>query len=812
MSQLVQKIIIFIGIFFISIWNVSAQSKTDSLLRYARMYAEKTDYSNALRSFLQAIKIEEKNNQPEKLASIYQEISDVYSEGNLNEKALEYLKKAEKILPEDDDITSKIGDMEMKQRNYKNGLNQYLKIFNEFETKYKKEPIKKLPNLRKIIIAYQNLKEYDNALKYNFKILEIQNELKNEEGILIAKNNIGYNYKYLKNYKQAIQVFEEILAIEKKQNKNGNVATLINLGITYQNIGDYQNTLKYLLEANTNIEKKENKKEMAQMYDLLSSVYFNLKDYYNAKYYNDLALKLSEESKDKKTLSNAYQTTSLLYQQEEKYDKALEFFKNHLRIKDSLLVEERMQQQNILQQQYVVERSENESKLMMASEEIKEAQLKEARAEADKKEKENQILQQNQKIKDEQLARQSLEQKRAKQELLLLQQQSLAEKKDRAILELQRSQAIKDAEISKRSALEKQKEQERKNEIELLNKDKKLKEIENQRKESESKQFQNFVMVAFALGSLVFGLVLFGLITTGRKNRKLAKQQEEIEQKNIELAQNNEEIATQRDSAEKLGELLVEKNQHIISSINYAKQIQESILPLSEDITKVLPEHFILFKPRDIVSGDFYFFAHKDNKTVIAAIDCTGHGVPGALMSMVGNQILNEIIVISEIYSPDLILNELHKGIRKALKQEETTNRDGMDMSLITIYHQEKKVEFAGAKNPLIYVQNNELVHLKGDKNAIGGEQREENRIFTKHTISTENKTYFYLFSDGYQDQFGGKERKKFMIKKMKELLFDIHKKDMITQKEILKHEIEIWINESTEPQTDDILVIGIKI
>ncbi len=812
MSQLVQKIFICVFIFFLSLWNVFAQSKTDSLLSYARVNVQKEDYSNALRAYLQAAKNEEKNNNTEKLSQIYQEIANVYQEGNLNEKALEYLQKAKKITPNDNKIDSQVADLEMKQKKYEEALNGYLKIGNEYEELYKNDPIKKLPNLRKIIIAYQNLKDYESALEYNLEILKIQTSIKNEEGILIAKNNIGYAYKYLNNYNLAIRTFEEVLAAEKKQNKAGNVATLINLGITYQNIGDYQNTLRYLLEANKSIEKSGNKKEMAQMYDLLSSVYFNLKDYYNAKYYNDLALKLAEDSKDKKTLSNAYQTTSLLYQQEEKYDKALEYFKKHLQIKDSLLVEERLQQQNIQQQQYVVERSENELKLMMASEDIKEAQLKEARAEADKKEKENQILQQSQKIKDGQLARQDLEQKRAKQELLLLQQQSLAEKKDRAILELQRSEAVKDAEILKKSALERQKEQERKNEIELLNKDKKLKEIENQRKENEAKQFQYFVMIAFALVGLIFLLVLIGLILTRKKNQALAKQRTEIEQKNIELAQNNEEIAAQRDTAENLGQLLIEKNEHIIGSINYAKQIQESILPLPEEITKSLPNHFILFKPRDIVSGDFYFFEHKDNKTIIAAIDCTGHGVPGALMSMVGNQILNEIIIVSQIYSPDLILNELHKGIRKALKQEETSNQDGMDMALITIYHQEKKVEFAGAKNPLIYVQNNELVHIKGDKTAIGGEQTEQNRVFTKHTIDVQNETCFYLFSDGYQDQFGGNDSKKFMIRKMKELLFDIHQKEMITQKEILKYEIEIWINEGTEPQTDDILVIGVKI
>lgn len=812
MSQFVHKVIIFFIVLIMNSLNVFAQSKTDSLLLYARQNMKKEEYTNALRAYLQASRIEEKSNNTQKISTIYQEIAQIYKQGKLSVKALEYLRKADTLTPGNDKIALEIADLQMQQKKHQSALLEYLKINNSYQKKYPNDWLRQLPLLRKIIIAYQNLKEYDKVLEYNLKILTIQNQLKNTEGIIIAKNNIGYTYKYLKKYNNAIQTFEEVLDIEKRQNKIANIATLINISITYQNIGNYENTLKYLLEANQIIEKSNNKPEMAQMYDLLSSVYFNLKDYYNAKYYNDLALKLANEAKDRRTLSNAYQTTSLIFQQDEKYDKALEYFKKHLEIKDSLLIEDKLQQQNILQQQYVVERSENEWKLMMANDEIKEAQLKEIRAEADKKEKENQILQQSQKIKDEQLARQSLEEKRAKQELLLLQQQSLAEKKDRAITELQREQEIKNSEILRISELEKREEQERKNEIELLNKDKKLKEIETKRKEGEARQFQNFVIVAFALGGLIFFLVLIGLIITGKKNAALAKQQTEIEQKNIELEQNNEEIASQRDTAENLGRLLIEKNEHIISSINYAKQIQESILPLSEEINKVLPDHFILFQPRDIVSGDFYFFAHKDNKTVIAAIDCTGHGVPGALMSMVGNQILNEIIVISEIYSPDLILNELHRGIRKALKQEETTNQDGMDMSLITIYHQEKKVEFAGAKNPLLYIQDNELIHLKGDKMAIGGEQREQNRIFNKHIINIENSTMFYLFSDGYPDQFGGHERKKFMIRNMKDLFMQIHQKDVLTQKQMLKHEVETWIRDGSEIQTDDILVIGVRV
>jgi len=162
-------------------------------------------------------------------------------------------------------------------------------------------------------------------------------------------------------------------------------------------------------------------------------------------------------------------------------------------------------------------------------------------------------------------------------------------------------------------------------------------------------------------------------------------------------------------------------------SIHYAQGIQDTILPIQEKFASLLPHSFVFFKPRDVVSGDFYFLEEVDNKIILAAIDCTGHGVPGAFMSLIGNDILTEIIINQKITEPHKILEKLHLGVRALLRQEETKNRDGMDMSLVVIDKGNKILEFAGAKNPLIYIQNDKLKTIKGDKMPIGGEQREEN-------------------------------------------------------------------------------------
>jgi serine phosphatase RsbU (regulator of sigma subunit) len=237
-------------------------------------------------------------------------------------------------------------------------------------------------------------------------------------------------------------------------------------------------------------------------------------------------------------------------------------------------------------------------------------------------------------------------------------------------------------------------------------------------------------------------------------------------------------------------------------------------LPFEEHFAQYLGKEnfFILYKPKDIVSGDFYFFEKVDNKLIIAAVDCTGHGVPGAFMSMIGINLLEEIIVFQKNTNPAEILTLLHKKIRFVLKQKETKNADSMDLSMVVIDKEKQLMEFSGAKNAMIYVQNKELYTLKADKMPIGGEQKEMERIFTKQTIDISQPTTIYLFSDGYQDQFGGKNKKKFMISQMRELFLSFYNIPMSAQQNILDETIENWIAEGRERQIDDILVVGVKI
>lgn len=305
------------------------------------------------------------------------------------------------------------------------------------------------------------------------------------------------------------------------------------------------------------------------------------------------------------------------------------------------------------------------------------------------------------------------------------------------------------------------------------------------------------------------------------RTAEVMRKSEEILLKNVELEQQKEEILTQNDQINQqhrelalaFGEI-EQKNKDITASITYAKRIQQAILPLPERISKALPTHFILFKPRDIVSGDFYWFSEiHDQDTshiVIAVVDCTGHGVPGAFMSLIGNELLVDIVEHRKILQANTILEELHKGVRKALQQEETENRDGMDMTICIINQKEKQMQFAGAKNPIVYIQNNVLNAIKGDRRGIGGYQPEQERIFTNHLIDISEPTLFYLFSDGYPDQFGGEQKRQLNVKRFKEILFEIHGLSLEKQKQQLEERLYKWQGDCK--QIDDILVMGIKV
>lgn len=294
--------------------------------------------------------------------------------------------------------------------------------------------------------------------------------------------------------------------------------------------------------------------------------------------------------------------------------------------------------------------------------------------------------------------------------------------------------------------------------------------------------------------------IVFVWLIVKFNTRRLQKDKERLEgivkERTAEVVKQKEEIE--------------EKNQHITSSIEYASRIQQALLPPEELIQRNLPNHFVLYKPRDIVSGDFYWLKQIDDSIFYATADCTGHGVPGAFMSMLGISFLNEIVNKKHINKPSEILNELRKKVKLSLRQtgKDNESKDGMDIAVCVLNNKNLTLEYAGAYNPVYIVRKGELHEIKATRNPIGIYLREV--PFENHKFQLEEGDLIYTFSDGYVDQFGGNENTKFKASKFKKLLLEISDKPLKEQEEILDKTIIEWQGDAE--QTDDIIIFGVKL
>jgi ligand-binding sensor domain-containing protein/serine phosphatase RsbU (regulator of sigma subunit) len=280
--------------------------------------------------------------------------------------------------------------------------------------------------------------------------------------------------------------------------------------------------------------------------------------------------------------------------------------------------------------------------------------------------------------------------------------------------------------------------------------------------------------------------------------------EDKVRERTIEIQNQKNEIESQRD-------IINEKNANITSSIKYASHIQNAVLPPLELIDKLLPDNFILNKPKDIVSGDFYWLAEKDEKIVFTVADCTGHGVPGAFMSLLGITLLNEIVNIQGITSSDAIVTELREKLIRSLQQsrKDIPTSDGFDIALCVLDRQQKRIQFTGGMNNLIYIHEGKLEVIRADRNSVCVVY-DNSGPFTLKEIEYKKGDTFYLFSDGYQDQFGGEHDRKYFIHRFYTLLLDIHRQPMLKQKESLERNLKEWMGDNV--QTDDITVMGVRL
>lgn len=273
---------------------------------------------------------------------------------------------------------------------------------------------------------------------------------------------------------------------------------------------------------------------------------------------------------------------------------------------------------------------------------------------------------------------------------------------------------------------------------------------------------------------------------------------------NKQLTELNQTVTSQK-------HMLEERNMEVTDSINYAQRIQQAIIPSQSYFKTLLPDSFILYKPKDIVSGDFYFIEKKNDEVIVAVVDCTGHGVPGALMSVIGLNLFRQAISKSKSSKPSDIIAFLDLGLRRVFKKRgETTIKDGMDLSICNINLKNMEMTFAGVYNPIYHIRGGVLNQIKADKKPIGHAVTDKEYRYNNHQIKLEKDDAIYLFSDGYADQFGGEHGKKFKYSRLRQFLLDINPFSMDEQGELLSKEFERW--KENLAQIDDVCLIGIRV
>ncbi len=355
-------------------------------------------------------------------------------------------------------------------------------------------------------------------------------------------------------------------------------------------------------------------------------------------------------------------------------------------------------------------------------------------------------------------------------------------------------------------------------EIDVLNKDKQIQELILQEKENEikaAKTFKALVSIVAVVVALFIALLIVFLHLRKKKNKLLEEQNIQLEENNEQINRQNQELNQKNEEIENQRQELANKNEQIIDSINYASRIQKSILPSNKLLRSNFEDMFVFFKPRDIVSGDFYWYSKQGDYSFFATVDCTGHSVPGAFMSMIGNTLLNQIVNEKNIYDPAQILTQMDEGVIKTFRPEDSTedkSEDGMDMTILRYNNNNKEIILSLANHTAIHISGQEYKEIDGDFYSIGGNPEDNpNKKFTNIKLEYKKGDSIYMFSDGYQDQFGGPKGRKFMLGNLEKLLVSIQDETFPEQYLQLNAALNNWMGDRFR-QMDDILVVGIKL
>lgn len=622
----------------------------------------------------------------------------------------------------------------------------------------KKELLKDDTDSIKLDIYFELFKEYyfnrsDSAIVFASKGIEFSKKINDQSSLALFYNAFGQFYLQKSEYNKALDYHLKSLKIREKLNlKHETASSLNNIGLVYQHIGRFDQSLNYFSKAFEINKEIKNEKGLAINTGNISIIYAEQKKYDNAISFAKTSLQEYKVLMDSTSIAATLNNLGNFYTSIGEYNKGGDYYREALQVSTS-----------IGDEKGIAIRLANIGEIFLRQNEIDSAYYY-----FDKSLKISQKIRNLELISANYLSiskifynlnnyKEAFEYRTKSYEL---QDSLLNEKVSEQISEMAAKYEVEKKELQ----------------IKSLEDEKKL-----QQSEIRSQQIILWSSAGGITLLIVFMTLLYNRFRTTRKQKHIIENQKQV---------------------------VVEKQKEITDSITYAKRIQEAILPPETIIKNLLPNSFFLYKPKDIVSGDFYWLEQKNNKVLFAAVDCTGHGVPGAFVSIVGHNGLTRAVNEFGLTEPAQILNKLNELVEETLRQKDNEVRDGMDISLCSIDFSNNQLQYAGANNPLYLVRNNEIIITKADKQPIGGTG--ENKTFANHSFEINRGDSIYIFSDGFADQFGGPKGKKYGYAQFRKFLLSIQNYSMSEQLNLMNVEFNNWKGELE--QLDDVCLIGLKI
>lgn len=660
----------------------------------------------------------------------------------------------------------RIGILNEAMANYSEALKNY---FYSLEESKKNNDKKSMANVYgNIGVIYDDQSNYSEALKNYSEAIKIQQEIKDEPGMAKSYINIGIVYEEQGNYPESQKSYLSALKIyEATGDKQGQSNVYNNIGIIYENQNDLSEALKNFLASIKINEEIGNKVGAADSYINLGNVYYRQQKYQEALKNYSIALKLEEEIGNKQMISGCYNNIGQVYTVAGNYPEALKNY--HLALK---MREDTGDKQGIAESYLnlgfinikLKKAAESKTCLLKSLALAKEIGQKEYIEESC-----NGIAKADSALGNYKEAFNYYKQ-------FILYRDSLYNEANTKKTVQQQMQYAFDKKQSADSL--------------KINEERHINEVK-----FEQERTQRYGLYGGLMLVLVFSGIMYNRFKVTQKQKQI------IEIKEQETKKQNQVISEQKHIVE-------EKNKEITDSISYAKRLQEAILPPLSYIDKYLSDNFILYKPKDIVAGDFYWAEYLDGLFFIAAADSTGHGVPGAMVSVVCSNALNRSVKEFKITDTGKILDKTRDLVLETFSKGSNEVKDGMDISLLCIDSRNKKVFWSGANNSLWFTENDRMVEIKADKEPIG--KTENPKPFRTHQLEYKAGTIFYLFTDGYADQFGGPNGKKFKSRQLGDLLCHNTQLSLDQQKQLLDATFETWRGDLE--QVDDVTLIALKI